>query len=144
MNIKSAPIDVAQQSNHHFHPTQKDARVKCTLSAHEKEGVMKHYFQVTYSVHPNGDSEKEEKAAASVRKELRDVPGWKTVDKIETVLVGVMELAAPTRDGKRTEAQQIAEKKIKKVVDELDVYSDVWVYVSLMVDQLGPHIEFSL
>lgn len=105
---------------------------------------MKHYFQVTYSVHPNGDSEKEEKAAASVRKELRDVPGWKTVDKIETVLVGVMELAAPTRDGKRTEAQQIAEKKIKKVVDELDVYSDVWVYVSLMVDQLGPHIEFSL
>lgn len=103
---------------------------------------MMYDFQITYSVHPRGDSQKAEKAAASVRRILREIPGWETVDDIETVLVGVLNISANTKESRRKEAEGIVEKKIQTLVDELDVYSDVWVYVSLMVDQLGSHIKF--
>lgn len=103
---------------------------------------MKHDFQLTYSVRPNGDTELEEKAAKKARKLLKEVDEWSPLKKIETTFIGEIKLSNRDLDDKRREAEKIIDKLITDTLKDSGLFHDVLVYASLMVDKLGKHIEF--
>lgn len=104
---------------------------------------MQYDFQLTYSVKPLAGNESD---AASVRKKLREIPGWDTVLELETVLVGKLSLSqyGTTPQLIRTSAENQCYLKINQVLSDLNVASSITVYCSLMVDGLGKHITFSV
>lgn len=103
---------------------------------------MDHYYQLTYSVKPR--VEDGELAAQRVRKAMKDDGDWDSLQNIETTVVGVLTLAEKKEDEKREEAKEVISERIKDIMESSEAYHDVNVYASLMVDQLGPHIEFKV
>ncbi|MGA4604214.1 hypothetical protein [Pseudoalteromonas maricaloris] len=103
---------------------------------------MDHYYQLTYSVKPR--AEDGELAAQRVRKAMKEDSAWDSLRDIETTVVSVLTLDEKTEDEKREEAKKLISERIKDIMESSEAYHDVDVYASLMVDQLGPHIEFKV
>lgn len=102
-------------------------------------------FQLTYSVSPcDSDNADDNRAAEKARRFLRDIDGWQSLEKIETTLVGKLYLSALTVAGRRSEAEEEVDTKVRGLLKEHDIFYDVSVYMSLMVDGLGEHIELQL
>ena len=105
---------------------------------------MKYHFQLTYSVRPSGDSDKEERAAQKARKLLKNIDGWFSLESVETTIVGTLKLNSVGVRDKREEAKEKVEERIADILKNYEIFSDVWVNASLMVDTLGEHIEFRI
>ncbi|EGR0063423.1 TPA: hypothetical protein I7753_21485 [Vibrio vulnificus] len=105
---------------------------------------MKHYFQLTYSVRPLSDDSKDKRAAEKARKLIRENLKWESISKIETTLVGEISIRRSDLDEMRYEAKELIDDEIRDMLKENEVFDDIRVNLSLMVDGLGQHIEFSM
>ena len=105
---------------------------------------MKYHFQLTYSVRPNGDNDKEERAAQKARKLLKNIDGWVSLENVETTIVGTLKLNSVGVRDKREEARENVEETIADILKNYEIFNDIWVNASLMVDTLGEHIEFRI
>jgi hypothetical protein len=109
--------------------------------------MPKYKFIFTYSVSPRGvddeDKYRKTKQANKVRDEIAEIRknGWAKLKKVETTFAGDMWLSGQDVSEKRIEAKKIVEKEIRNVIDEFNAYDDTWVYIALMIDGLGEHIE---
>lgn len=104
---------------------------------------MDHHFQLTYSVHPRHD---DENSAAKARKVIAtEIPSTEKLEKIETTLVGEIPLTSSLDNSeKRKKAEKFIADEVEKILKKHEIYSDVDVYLSLMVDKLGKHIVFDV
>lgn len=103
--------------------------------------MSKHSFQLTYSVYPLHENEE---SADKARYLIRNIKGWRMLNKIETTLVGELYLDSLHISKKREDAEDIVDSVIRDVLHDNDVFHDVKLYASLMVDGLGEHITFKL
>lgn len=106
--------------------------------------MSEHHFQIAYEVTDNGEDKEREKDIA--RDRIREHDEWSIVENISTTLVGQLSIPSGDIDYKRKEAESkvwdIFSDLLKGKEGEKDVYKDVKIYISLMVDGLGEHIEF--
>ena len=105
-----------------------------------------YHFLFTYSVSPNGDGDKKTRIADRVRRKIAEIEeyGWKKLDNVETTFAGKIYLTAVGTQEKREDAEKIVTDVLRKVIDEDDAYSDVWVSVALIVNGLGQYIDFRI
>ncbi|MFW9688593.1 hypothetical protein V3H46_24520 [Vibrio parahaemolyticus] len=103
--------------------------------------------QTPYSVKTRDKStDKEERQAQAnadnIRRDIRNVDGWKTIDGIETTITGSLDLFGSV-DRKRAIAEENIKSKMREIVDEYDACLDVDIECAFMVDGLGEIITFS-
>ena len=97
-----------------------------------------YHFQLAYSVSPHGNDK-----SAQARELLRKgIDGWKTVDDIDTTLVGEISFTCAKGEDKRDKARQIIQDEITKLFESNGVLDHSYSHFSLMVDGLGQHITF--
>ncbi|MEC7120175.1 MAG: hypothetical protein VXW65_09780 [Pseudomonadota bacterium] len=99
-------------------------------------------FQLTYAVCPNGDDKQH--AADKARQRISAIEDWRVVVNLEATLVGSLEIASMTSQEKRHEAESYVYRKIKDALQESELFYDVRVWASLMVDGLGEPIQINL
>jgi len=106
-----------------------------------------HHFLFSYSVSPTdqNSSEKIEKSD-KVRKKIAEIDElfWTKEVNVETTFYGEISLKNGDISSRRNEAQSYVKKIIKNVMEENDAFFSVNVEVSLMVDELGERINFSI
>ena len=102
--------------------------------------MAKHYLQLTYSVIPDANRGDE---AAKVRRALRK-DNYRTVDNLETVLIGTAEFDKTKKEDQRKEAQKGVKDFITSILKEEEAESYVTVHCCLMVDGLGEPMIFSI
>ncbi|ANS88291.1 hypothetical protein VSVS12_04593 (plasmid) [Vibrio scophthalmi] len=105
-------------------------------------------FLCTYSVKTRDKSTYEEERQAqanadNIRRDIRNVDGWETIDGIETTITGSLYLSG-TITQKRAVAKDTIKSKMREIVDEYDAYCDVDIECAFMVDGLGETITFSI
>lgn len=107
---------------------------------------MYFYFQLTYSV-TNGSIAENRK----IRDKISELEEYEHLTSVETTLVGQLELlgirsamsSARKRIHRRIEAEKIIVDIIKDILKD-NYANSTTVYCSLMVDDLGKHIEFDV
>ncbi|WDY60023.1 hypothetical protein [Pseudomonas sp. PSKL.D1] len=100
-----------------------------------------HNFQLAYTITPR--TAEDEDAAAKARLYMRDI-GWSTIHHIETTLLGEIPLFHTRMAERISEAEQEIRGQVHKLFKELQVLTRVRFHGSLMVDGLGPAINFSI
>lgn len=99
-------------------------------------------FQLSYTISPvNNDHEGD---AAAARTHLREKMGWKTSEKVETTLHGVLDLSPGTADEKRREASKSIRTRIRDAFKALEVQNTVSFAGMLMVSGLDPAINIGI
>ncbi len=107
-------------------------------------------FIFTYSVSPCGndddDKYRKTKQANKVRDKIAEIEkdGWTKLKDVETTFAGDMWLSTQDVSERKIEARNIVEKEIRNVIDEFNAYRDTWVYIALMINGLGEHIEIRI
>ena len=100
--------------------------------------MSKFDFQLAYTV------EGDEADAAKARTYLREKTGLKTVQHIETTLLGVVTLEAVTLADRQKDAGRVVHAFLHDALKTLGVLSTVKFYGCLMVNGLGPAIRFNV
>jgi len=100
------------------------------------------YFLLTYSVSPVSDKSKD--LADKVRRKISEIDEWTKLSDVETAFAGSLYLISDTEEKRRTEAKKDVTTVFRSVLDELNAYSSVLIYVALLVDGHSPSIEFSI
>lgn len=110
--------------------------------------MPKYKFIFTYSVSPYGanDIDRKTKKADKVRNKIGEIKNsdWTKLKDVETTFVGDMWLTNDETSKMRNQAEKIVKEEISEIMNEHDALFDVSVYVALMIDRLGEHMEFSI
>lgn len=110
--------------------------------------MPKYKFIFTYSVSPYGvnDIDRKTKQADKVRNKIGEIKNrdWTKLKDVETTFVGDIWLTNDETKKMRNQAEKIVKEEISEIISEYNALLDVSVYVALMIDSLGEHMEFSI
>lgn len=108
--------------------------------------MMRHHFQLFYSVRPLDLSQSAAEMAASVGSRIltMSVEGWDSPVPLAQSITGVIKLSDRDVASDRDEAQARIKSVFSDVLLELGASFDVSVRVEAMVERLGPTFTFDV
>lgn len=106
-------------------------------------------FLLTYSVSPR--SHRYDSDAEKIRQHIRNfefLSNWDRIENLETVLKGTLDIVGSNISERRDDAKDQVYEFFRNVFNEdnlsTNVYSEIDIYVALLVDGLGESIELRI